>query len=94
MDYNISLSALFWLCGGIGALIGIIAVAKKPFDQLSDHERRIGKLEDDKTERRETDKAILSALSAIVDHMIAGNNVDEMKKVRDELRKNIIDGHK
>ena len=94
MDYNISLSALFWLCSGIAAIIGIVKIAKKPFDQLNDHERRIGTLENAHTERRETDKAILSALSAIVDHMIAGNNVDEMKKVRDELRKNIIDGHK
>lgn len=94
MDYNISLSALFWLCGGLGALIGIITMVKKPFDQLSDHERRIVKLEEDRKERRETDKSILSALSAIVDHMIDGNNVSEMKEVREQLRKSIIDSHK
>ncbi len=94
MDYNISLSALFWLCSGIAAIVGMVKLCKKPFDQLNDHERRIGRLEDDRTERRETDKAILTALSTMMDHMVYGNNTEEMKKVREELRKNIIDGHK
>lgn len=93
MDYTISIQALFWVCGGIAALWGIIKLFKHPFDKLDDHERRLNKLEEDRKERKQTDKVILTTLSAMVNHMIDGNGVSELKKVRDDLQKSIIDAH-
>lgn len=94
MDYTISLQSLFWLCGGIAAIVGMVKLFKHPFDKLDDHERRLSKLEEDRQERKATDKVILTTLSAMVNHMIDGNGVQELKKVRDDLQKSIIEQHK
>lgn len=94
MDYNISLASLFWLVGGIASIVAMFKILYKPIDQLSDHERRLKKLEDATAERRETDLLTLQTLNAIVNHMIDGNGIDSLKKVRDDLQKSIIDSHK
>lgn len=94
MDYSISLAAVFWLVGGIAAVIALIRTFRKPFDQLDDHERRLKDLEVDRAERRKTDTLILKSLNAITNHMIDGSGVTELRKVRDELQNNIIDSHK
>lgn len=94
MDYNISLASLFWLVGGVASIVALFKILYKPIDQLSDHERRLRKLEDDRAERRETDLLTLQTLNAMVNHMIDGNGIDSLKKVRDDLQKSIIDAHK
>lgn len=94
MDYNINLNVLFWLVGGIAAIIALIRTVRKPFDQIDDHERRIKNLEDDRAERKQTDKLILRSLNAITNHMIDGNGITELRKVRDDLQNSIIDHHK
>jgi len=94
MDYSISLNTLFWLVGGIAAVIALIRTVRKPFEQIDDHERRIKTLEEDRAERRQTDKLILRSLNAITNHMIDGNGVTELRKVRDDLQNSIIDHHK
>ncbi len=91
MDYTFSLAQIFWLVGGIAAVIALIRTFRKPFDQLDDHERRLNKLEDDHKERRETDQLILRSLNAMVNHLIDGNNRAEMIDVRKDLQNNIID---
>lgn len=94
MDYTISLSTVFWLVGGIAAVIALIRTFRKPFDQLDDHERRLKELEADRAERRKTDTLILKSLNAITNHMVDGNGRDKLISVRDELQNNIIDSHK
>lgn len=94
MDYNINLNVLFWLVGGIAAIIALIRTVRRPFDQIDDHERRIKNLEEDRAERRQTDKLILRSLNAITNHMIDGNGITELRKVRDDLQNSIIDHHK
>ncbi|MCR5448468.1 MAG: hypothetical protein K6F23_03660 [Solobacterium sp.] len=94
MDYNINLNVLFWLVGGIAAIIALIRTVRRPFDQIDDHERRIKNLEDDRAERKQTDKLILRSLNAITNHMIDGNGISELRKVRDDLQNSIIDHHK
>jgi hypothetical protein len=94
MDYNINLNVLFWLVGGIAAIIALIRTVRRPFDQIDDHERRIKNLEDDRAERKQTDKLILRSLNAITNHMIDGNGITELRKVRDDLQNSIIDHHK
>lgn len=93
MNAQISLNTLFWLVGGIAAVIALIRTIRKPFDQIDDHERRIKTLEEDRKERKQTDKLILRSLNAITNHMIDGNGVTELRKVRDDLQNSIIDHH-
>lgn len=94
MDYQISLSAVFWLVGGIAAVIALMRTLMKPFNQIDDHERRIKQLEDDRAERRKTDTLILRSLNAITNHMIDGNGIDKLRDVRDDLQNSIIEHHK
>jgi hypothetical protein len=94
MDASISLNTLFWLVGGIAAVIALIRTIRKPFDAIDDHERRIKQLEEDREERRKTDKLILRSLNSIINHMIDGNGIEDLKKSRTDLQNNIIDSHK
>lgn len=94
MDYSISLNTLFWLVGGIAAVIALIRTIRKPFDTIDDHERRLNQLEEDRKERQKTDTLILRSLNAITNHMIDGNGVDKLRAVRDDLQNSIIEGHK
>lgn len=93
MDATISLNTVFWLCAGIAGIIGLIKLAKKPFDQLGDHETRIKALEESRIERKQTDQYIMRALNSIVNHMIDGNSIDKLKEVRDEYQEQIINHH-
>lgn len=93
MNAQISLNTLFWLVGGIAAVIALIRTIRKPFDQIDDHERRLKNLEEDRAERKQTDKLILRSLNAITNHMIDGNGATELRKVRDDLQNSIIDHH-
>ena len=91
MDYTISLQALFWIAGGVAALWGIIKLFKQPFDKIDDHERRIKSLEGSQVDRAEADKLILKSLNAIINHLIDGNSLDKLKKVRDDFQDAQID---
>lgn len=94
MDVTISLQALFWICSGIAAIVGVIRIFRKPFDKIDDHERRLRMLENDQKERQKTDTLILRSLNAITNHMIDGNGVDKLRAVRDDLQNSIIESHK
>lgn len=89
-DVTFSLSQIIWICGGILGIAAFIAWAAKPFKKLDDHERRIDHLEKSFEESKATDRYITRALNAIVNHMIDGNGISELKKVRDEFQDEII----
>lgn len=91
MDYTISLQTVFWLCAGIAGVCGVVAIAHKPFVKLNDHETRISSLESKADERRAIDQYTTRALNAIVNHMIDGNGLDELKDVRREYQNSLID---
>lgn len=91
MDYTISLQTVFWLCAGIAGVCGVVAIARKPFVKLNDHETRISSLESKADERRAIDAYTTKALNAIVNHMIDGNGIDELKDVRREYQNSLID---
>lgn len=92
-DITISLSQLLWLVGGITALASFLAWAMKPFKKIEDHESRIKTLEESADERKKTDQFMMKSLNAIVNHMIDGNGVDQLKQVRDEYQREIIEHH-
>lgn len=89
-DIIISFSQLIWLAGGITALGAFIKWAMTPIKKIEEHENRIVVLEKAEADRKTTDRYTTKALNAIVNHMIDGNGVDELKKVRDEYQNEII----
>ena len=89
-DITLSLAQILWITGGILALAAFASWIMKPFKKLDEHERRIEILEKTAEESKTTDRYITRALNAIVNHMIDGNGISELKKVRDEFQDEII----
>ena len=89
-DITFSLAQIIWIAGGILGLAAFVSWAMKPFKKLDEHERRIQTLEQSVEESKATDRYITRALNAIVNHMIDGNGISELKKVRDEFQNEII----
>lgn len=89
-DITLSLSQIIWISGGIMAIVGVVTWFMKPIKKLDDHERRISTLEETVEESKKTDRYITRALNAIVNHMIDGNGIEDLKKVRDEFQSDII----
>lgn len=92
-DVTISLSQVIWLCGGFMAIVACVSWLMKPFKKLEDHESRIGALESTADERKKTDIFMMKSMNAIINHMIDGNNTEELKRVRDEYQSEIIKHH-
>lgn len=92
-DITFSMSQLFWLVGGLTAIGAFIKWAMRPIHRLDDHENRIKVLEQNTQERKETDQFMMKAMNAVVNHMIDGNGVDQLKQVRDEYQNKIIEHH-
>ena len=89
-DLTISLSDIIWLCGGILGIAAFVAWVTKPIKKLDEHERRITTLEETVEDSKKTDRYVTRALNAIVNHMIDGNGIEDLKKVRDEFQNDII----
>jgi hypothetical protein len=92
-DVTISLAQTVWILGGISAIWAFFKWALTPMKKIDDHERRINALEDSRAERKQTDQYMMSALNALVNHMIDGNGIDELKKVRNDYQEQIIRHH-
>lgn len=92
-DITISLSQVIWLCGGILGVAAFVSWIMKPFKKIDDHETRIKVLEETADERKQTDQFMMKSLNAIVNHMIDGNGIDQLKQVRDEYQNEIISHH-
>ena len=92
-DVTISLAQTLWLIGGITAVATFVTWLMKPFKKIDDHEKRIGVLEEDADERKKTDQFMMRSMNAIINHMIDNDNVDELRRVRDEYQNEIIRHH-
>ena len=92
-DVTISLAQTLWLIGGITAIAAFVSWLMKPFKKLEDHESRIGVLEKTADERKQTDLFMMKSMNAIVNHMIDGNGVEQLKQVREEYQNEIIKHH-
>lgn len=91
-DITFSLAQLLWLIGGITAIGAFVKWISTPFKKIDNHETRISSLEKSAEEQKKTDLYITKALNAIVNHMIDGNGIKELKEVRDEFQNKIIGG--
>lgn len=92
-DVTISLAQTLWLIGGITAVATFVTWLMKPFKKIDDHEKRIGVLEEAADERKTTDQFMMKSMNAIINHMIDNDNVDELRRVRDEYQNEIIRHH-
>ena len=92
-DVTISLAQTLWLIGGITAIAAFVSWLMKPFKKIEDHETRIKTLEEAADERKKTDQFMMKSMNAIINHMIDGNGVDQLKQVRDEYQNEIIKHH-
>ena len=92
-DINISLAQTVWILGGISAIWAFLKWALTPLKKVEDHEKRISVLEQATDERRRTDQFMMKSMNAIVNHLIDGNGVDQLKRVRDEYQNEIIKHH-
>ena len=92
-DITFSLAQTVWIIGSITAVATFVTWLMKPFRKIDDHESRIQVLEKSADERKQTDQFMMKSLNAIVNHMIDGNGVDQLKQVRDEYQNEIIKHH-
>lgn len=74
------------LCSGIAAIIALFKLINAPLDKIKDHDKDIKELKESSKKQSEIDKAMLTGLQAITNHMIDGNGVDKLKSSRDELQ--------
>ena len=93
-DITFSVSQLLWIIGGITAIGAFIKWVSTPFKKIDDHENRIKAVEDTLAERKQTDLFMMKSLNAIINHMIDGNGIDQLKEVRDEYQQRIIEHHR
>lgn len=92
-DVTISLAQVIWLCGGILGIAAFVNWLMKPIKKIDDHEKRIGVLESTADERKKSDQFMMKSMNAIINHMIDGDNTDELRRVRDEYQNEIIRHH-
>lgn len=92
-DITFSLSQTVWIIGSITAVVAFFKWALTPIKKIENHETRINALEATVDERKATERYIMSALNALINHTIDGNNTEELKRVRDSYQEQIIKQH-
>ena len=89
-DVVISFSQLLWLIGGITAIGAFIKWISTPFKQIENHEQRIVALEKANNEQKEVIRYIATALNALVNYSIDGNDTEKLCEARAEYQNKII----
>ena len=79
------------LCSGIVAIVALAKLINAPLDKIKDHDRDIKELKDNQKKQSEIDKALLTGIQAITNHMIDGNGVDKLKESKTNLQNAIND---
>lgn len=79
------------LSSGIAAIIALVKLINAPLDKIKDHDRDIKELKENQKKQSEIDRAMLTGLQAITNHMIDGNGVDKLKESRTNLQNAIND---
>lgn len=83
---------LLSICGGVTTVWGAVKVfkdvrkpAKERNDRLEDYEDRLIDAEEALDELSYATPIILKALTLIIEHMVTGDGVDELKKCQDDI---------
>lgn len=82
-DIVITLNQLVWFIGGVTAIVIAIKNILKPFKTIEEHAKRLDNVE-------ETNNYIAKAVNALVNHAIDGNDVEDLKAVRNEYQNHML----
>jgi hypothetical protein len=95
MNWTINLETVIKIMAAIATVYGGAVILAKPIkgvvDTIGKHDKEIRDLQKAVEENSKDNKTIMSALMAMVNHMIDGNGIEGLKKVRDDLQKDLIE---
>lgn len=98
LDAAMTLNDFLYMCGAIATIWGackVLKEIKKPNDDLkSTIKKHEGLLDENEKKIKEIDdgqKIICRSILVMINHELTGNDVDNMKKMRDELRDYLIE---
>ena len=97
-NFAITLKDFLYLCGVLATVWGAfkeIKEIKKPGNDLKEtvkkHEEYIKKDETEIEEIKKGNKVICKSIMTMINHELSGNDISNMKKMRDELNEYLID---
>ena len=97
-NLNISLADIIYLCGVLVTIWGaykVIKEVRKPGNDLKEtvrnHEEYLKRDETEIEEIKKGNKVICKSIMIMINHELSGNDVSNMKKMRDELQQYLID---
>lgn len=97
-NFAITLNDFLYICGIIATVWGaykIIKEVKKPSNDLKEtvkkHEEYLKKDRNEIEEIKEGNKVICKSIMTMINHELSGNDVSNMRKMRDELQEYLID---
>ena len=64
------------LCSGVAAIIALVKLINAPLDKIKDHDRDIKELKENQKKQSEIDKALLTGIQAITNHMIDVHEIE------------------
>ena len=77
--------------GAIAVIVKAFAPYKKLKQDVADQQAATASVKANITELQETNRALCKAVLSMMDHMITGNCVDNLKRARKVLEEHIID---
>lgn len=93
-----TINCFLYICGALATIWGaykVIKEAKKPSDELKEvvrkHEEAIKKDENEIAEIKEGNKVICKSIMTMINHELSGNDITNMRNMRDELQNYLID---
>lgn len=96
--FAITINDLLYLCGIIVTIWGackVIKEVRKPGNDLKETVRMHGEAlkrdEDEIKEIEKGNKVICKSIMTMINHELSGNDINNMKKMRDELQQYLID---
>lgn len=97
-NFAITLNDFLYICGIIATVWGaykIIKEVKKPSNDLKEtvkkHEEYLKKDRTEIEEIKEGNKVICKSIMTMINHELSGNDISNMRKMRDELQEYLID---
>ena len=94
-DLTISMDAVLKLAAAIASIYGAAVILTKPIKKVMDtigrHDKEIQDLQRAVEDNSKDNKTIMAAMLAMINHMIDGNGIEGLKKVRADLQKDLIE---
>lgn len=97
-NFAISIADILYLCGVVATIWGLYKIIKeirKPGNDLKETvKKHEAYLKEDRTEIeeiKEGNKVICKSIMTMINHELSGNDISNMRKMRDELQEYLID---